>query len=124
MIQFRNMCESCCGIFFVPVGQFKRSKMGGDGMSKETWLEKRLESLINSLEAMGLDDYLAKRNNTRRMLWNSFLVGIARGLGTAVGFTILGAILFIILQKIAMANLPIIGDFIAQIVQFVERSAK
>lgn len=82
---------------------------------------RRLDKLITAMEAIGLEDYLEKRRNRGHMLVNSFVMGIARGVGMAVGFTLLGAVLFLLLQRIATANLPIIGDFIAQIVDIVER---
>ncbi len=85
-------------------------------------LLKRLDKLITSLEEMGFDDYLARRHNRGRMLASNLALGIAKGLGTAVGFTILGAVLFLLLKRIATANLPIIGDFIARIVDIVEKS--
>ena len=47
--------------------------------------------------------------------------GVARGVGMAVGFTILGAILVIILQDLARHNLPLIGDMLAQIVSVVQK---
>jgi hypothetical protein len=84
-------------------------------------LLKRLDKLITAMESIGLEEYLNRRQNRWRILTSNLILGIAKGLGTAVGFTILGAVLFLILQRIAMANLPIIGDFIAQIVKIVER---
>jgi len=84
----------------------------------------RLDKLITALESLGLEEYLKKRQNKWRMLASNLILGAAKGLGTAVGFTILGAVLFLILQRIAMSNLPIIGDFIAQIVKFVEQRSR
>ena len=46
---------------------------------------------------------------------------MARGVGMAVGFTILGAILVIVLQDLARHNLPLIGDMLAQIVSVVQK---
>lgn len=39
----------------------------------------------------------------------------------AVGFTILGAVLILILQDLAKHNLPLIGDALAQIVSVVQK---
>ena len=47
--------------------------------------------------------------------------GGARGIGAAVGITVLGAILLLILQDLARRNLPLIGDALAQIVSVVQR---
>ncbi len=46
--------------------------------------------------------------------------GAARGIGFSIGFTVLGALLLYILQSIALANLPIIGRFLAELVRIVE----
>jgi len=55
-----------------------------------------------------------------RMLWINFLAGLARGLGMAVGFTLLGALVLYFLQKAVMLNLPLISDFIAEIIRMVQ----
>ena len=69
-------------------------------------------------------EYVEFLNNKRRMLYTNFLAGIARGLGMAVGFTILGAILVYLLKQVVFLNLPLISDFIANIVQLVNESLK
>lgn len=38
----------------------------------------------------------------------------------AIGFTVLGAALVILLQRLAQRNLPVIGDLLAQIVEIVQ----
>ena len=50
------------------------------------------------------------------------MAGIFRGVGIGIGVTIITAILVIILQKIVKLNIPIIGEYIADIVEIVERS--
>ena len=50
-----------------------------------------------------------------------FLSGIVRGVGFSVGFTVLGALLLYILRNIALANLPVIGEFLAELVRIVEQ---
>jgi len=57
----------------------------------------------------------------KRLFWSHFLSGVARGVGMAVGFTILGAILVLVLQDLARRNLPLIGDVLAEIVNVVQR---
>ena len=57
----------------------------------------------------------------RRLFWINFWSGIARGLGMAIGFTILAAVVLYLLQRVILLNLPLIGDFIADIVQIVQK---
>ncbi|NMB38989.1 MAG: hypothetical protein GX994_05375, partial [Firmicutes bacterium] len=46
--------------------------------------------------------------------------GLVRGFGLAVGFTAVGALFLYILGKLASLNLPIVGEFIADIAQIVQ----
>ena len=48
------------------------------------------------------------------------MAGIFRGVGIGIGFTIITAILIIILQKIVMLNIPIIGEYISDIIEIVK----
>ena len=42
-----------------------------------------------------------------------------QGLGMAVGFTLLGALVIYLLQRLVLLKLPLISDFIAQLVRLV-----
>ena len=84
-------------------------------------LMSRLESYLLSLEQMRLRVYILFLGDRKRLMRSRFWGGVARGLGMAVGFTILGAMLVIMLQRLASRNLPVIGDFLAQIVSIVQR---
>ena len=83
-------------------------------------LEAKLDKLAETLEKARFREYLEYVSNKRNVLLNSFLIGIARGLGMVVGLTLLGAILIYVLRSVAKANLPLIGDFIANIVRIVD----
>lgn len=84
--------------------------------------ERRLDELIRTLERLQLAEYIRYVDDTRRLMRTQFLGGIARGVGVAVGFTVLGGAAVIILNRLAQHNLPVIGDFIAQIAAIVKRS--
>ncbi|MGN0778780.1 MAG: DUF5665 domain-containing protein [Aristaeellaceae bacterium] len=83
-------------------------------------MAKRMEEYLHALEQLQLAEYLRYAQDTRRLMRTQFLGGLFRGMGMAVGFTILGAVLVIILQALAQKNLPVIGDFLAQIVAIVQ----
>lgn len=82
---------------------------------------RQLEKYIDSMERLRLSEYIRYVDNRKRLLWSHFWGGVARGAGTAIGFTILGALLVLILQDLARRNLPLIGDVLAEIVQIVQR---
>lgn len=88
---------------------------------KERLLVRQVDRWIASMERLRLSDYVRYVDNRKRMFWDSFWGGVARGVGSAVGFTILGAVLVIILQNLAKHNLPLIGDVLAEIVSIVQK---
>lgn len=85
-------------------------------------LEERVEKLTFAIEKMNLAEYTELLRNPWRLLWVNFMAGSARGLGLGVGFAILTAGLLYILRGLMMANLPLIGDFLATIVRLVENN--
>ena len=80
----------------------------------------RLERIAQRMEHMHLEAYLRYVRNWRKRLWMDFLSGVFRGIGFSVGFSILGALLIYVLRNIALANLPVIGRFLAELVRIVE----
>lgn len=85
------------------------------------WLVRRLEHVAQRMEQIHLERYLRYVHDWRRRLLMDFLGGIVRGVGFSVGFTVLGALLLYILRNIALANLPVIGEFLAELVRIVEQ---
>jgi len=83
-------------------------------------LEGRIRELAVNMEKMKLAEYVNLLENPYKLIYINFISGIARGVGIAIGFAILGAILVLILQRLAVLNLPVIGDFIADLVKIVQ----
>ena len=75
-----------------------------------------MERFIAAAERMRLADYVRFESDRRARLRDAFWQGVARGLGAMVGFSVLGAVVVVILRRLAEKNLPVIGDFIAQII--------
>lgn len=51
---------------------------------------------------------------------NDFLAGVARGFGVAIGFTLLGGIALMFLQRLAFSNMPVIGAFVADLLRIIK----
>lgn len=89
-------------------------------MEELEWLTRRLEKAAERMEMLHIDAYLRYIRNWRRRFLMDFLSGVVRGIGFSVGFSILGALLIYILRNVALANLPLIGRFLAELVRIVE----
>ncbi|HHY43022.1 MAG TPA: hypothetical protein GX514_09325 [Thermoanaerobacterales bacterium] len=84
-------------------------------------LSQKIDELSLNIERLNLAEYVELLRNPKRLLYLNFIGGIARGFGTAVGFTLLGALVIYILQRIVILRLPIIGTFIADIIKIVQK---
>lgn len=82
-------------------------------------INKKLDKISLNMEKSKLVDYIYYLENPRKMLLPNFLSGLSRGFGAAIGFTILAAVIVYILQWLVKWNLPVIGEFISDIVDIV-----
>ncbi len=92
----------------------------GEATGVRESLEERVDKLAGVLERMRLDEYLDRVANRRRMIWESLLYGMVRGVGYMIGFTVLGALVLVILGKLASNNVPVLGEFLAEVLAEVE----
>ena len=90
---------------------------------KPPWVEAllcKLEETVQGLDKAGIAEWVELFRQPHRLLYLNFLAGVVRGFGIAVGFTVVGAIFILFLGYIARLNLPIIGEFIADIARIVQ----
>lgn len=62
-------------------------------------LEELIERLIHALERANIEEYMRYSGSWRRQFLVNFMGGLARGFGMAVGFTILGALMVMLLLR-------------------------
>lgn len=86
---------------------------------KQEILEK-LEELSDRIQEINIAEYIELVRSPRKMLYINFISGLARGLGIAIGATVLGAIFLIVLLNLAQSNIPVIAEFVAKIIKIVE----
>lgn len=91
-------------------------------MGRRKELIEKVEDISLTLEKTKIAEYVDLMENKWRLLYINFVAGLARGFGMAVGFTLLGALAVYGLNRIIELNLPVIGDFIADIVKIVQEN--
>lgn len=94
---------------------FKRNKM-------EKILIKNLDKLNKTLQKNNFLDLVELLGDRKKLFIRNFSTGIFKGIGIGIGVTLITAILLILLQKIVALNIPVIGEFIADIVDIVQNS--
>lgn len=76
-------------------------------------------TMEKTLRAM-MAEFVGYLQDRRHLLLTNFLAGLMRGFGFALGFSILSAVIVIVVQRLALANLPVIGEFFAEVVRMVQ----
>jgi hypothetical protein len=81
-------------------------------------MEKLAKDVEESSTGKSLGE-IEKYKISGKLIWTNFLIGLARGLGMAIGLTILVALLIYILNQ--LIDLPLIGKWIAKLIEIIEQ---
>lgn len=84
-------------------------------------VEKLIRAVSVQMERTRIADYALLLNKPWRLILLNLISGVSRGIGIALGFTFFAATIIYVLQVLGALNLPIIGDYIADIVRIVQR---
>jgi hypothetical protein len=84
-------------------------------------ISEKVDKMAKEMEHTTIADYIQLLNSPRKLIWTNFIAGMSRGVGIAIGFTIIASTIVYLLQIIISFNLPFVGQFIAEIVKHVQR---
>jgi hypothetical protein len=87
-------------------------------------LFKKLTVVESKLERANLGEFMKLLENPLRLILLNFLSGLARGFGIAIGLTIIASIFLVLLGRLASLNLPVIGQYIADLVRIVNQQLR
>lgn len=85
-------------------------------------LNKKLDRLNYIFAKNNVIDLIEILGNRKALFFRNVFSGIGKGIGIGIGVTVITAILVILLQKIVTLNIPVIGEYIADIIDIVEKS--
>ena len=81
-------------------------------------LVKSITDLTKLVRQLRSERYLQMVDNRKKFLFYNFIAGVARGVGWALGTTlVVGLVLWILSQLI---NVPLLGDWIGNIVDYIQ----
>ena len=87
---------------------------------------KGLEKLTNKIEEIikkaNIEDLSYFLESKKEIIVRNLIAGIFRVIGIGIGVTIITAIIVLMLQKIVTLNIPIIGEFVSDIIDIVEKN--
>ena len=88
--------------------------------SGDTYLSARLDRLAATLERMRLDEYMEYVTDRKRVFFSHLLFGMLRGMGFAIGFSILSAVVVVLMRHLVVENIPLIGGFLAEVINAIQ----
>lgn len=83
---------------------------------------EKLDKLMKKVEESGILEISYFIGSKKEIIKRNIIAGIARGVGVGIGITIISAIIIYFLRRLLMLNIPVIGDYITDIVSIVQKS--
>lgn len=74
--------------------------------------------LMKKFDFWGIGEFITFLKNPTRIFFLNLLAGLGRGVGFALGFTILTALVIFLLKR--AVSVPVIGNYIAQLLEFIQ----
>ena len=84
--------------------------------------DKKIDDLNFRLLRNKLIDVSELVGGRYELLKRNFISGIFKGMGIGIGVTVVTALIIIVLQRIVKLNIPVIGEYITDIVEIVEKN--
>ena len=92
--------------------------------SKYNLLTKSIENLNKTLTKNNIIELSELLGNKKELFKRNLISGISKGIGIGIGFYILTAVLILILQKIVKLNIPVIGKYLADLMEIAQNYRK
>ena len=80
--------------------------------------DNEIKKLSEAIKSLNNNNIFKIYNSTKKILFMSFLKGLASGLGWIIGATILVSLLTYILSQIEF--IPILGEIVSQLIEEIE----
>lgn len=85
-------------------------------------LNDSITKLAETIQKGNINELAYILGNKKEIIKRNLIAGIFRGVGIGIGVTVITAIIISILQNIVKLNIPIIGEYVSDIVEIVQKS--
>lgn len=83
-------------------------------------INKKIDKINRTLEKSNIIELSYIIGNKKEILKRNLIAGISRGVGIGIGITLISAVILYLLQKLIKLNIPVLGEYIADIVAIVK----
>ena len=84
-------------------------------------LNESITKLNNNLIKYNMHELIYILGSKKEILTRNIIAGLARGVGIGIGVTIITAIIVYLIKKVVKLNIPIISEYIIDIINIVEQ---
>ena len=85
-------------------------------------LNKKIDEINYVLSKNRVLDLVELLGDRKKLFVRNLWSGMVKGIGIGIGVTVITGILVVILRKIVTLNIPVIGEYISDIIDIVERT--
>lgn len=84
-------------------------------------INKKIDNINTKLDKSMILEIPYIVGSKKEIIKRNFLAGIARGIGSGIGWALVSALIIYLLRKLIALNLPVLGDYITDIVSIVQK---
>ena len=83
-------------------------------------INKKIDDINEKIDKYRIVEISYIIGDKKEIIKRNLLAGISRGIGIGIGITLISSAIVYLLQKIIKLNIPILGEYIADIVAIVK----
>lgn len=87
-------------------------------------INKKIDCINDKLQRSNIYEIGYILGSKKEIIKRNLLAGIFRGVGIGIGVTLITAIIIAILQKIIRLNIPVLSEYIVDIIEIVENNKR
>lgn len=87
-------------------------------------INKKIDYINDKLQRSNIYEIGYILGSKKEIIKRNLLAGIFRGIGIGIGVTLISAIIIAILQRIIRLNIPIVSEYIIDIIEIVESNKR
>lgn len=84
-------------------------------------INKKLDNINEKLDKSRIIEISYILGSKKEIIKRNFLAGIAKGVGAGIGITVISALIIYFLRKLIILNIPVLGEYITDIIEIVQR---
>ena len=83
-------------------------------------INQKIDNINKKLDKSGIIEMSYIMGSKKEIIKRNLIAGMSRGIGIGIGITLISSITVYFLQKLIKLNIPVLGEYIADIVEIVQ----